>query len=142
MRTIAALIATTLLCSCQTTEEAAQDPPLWGHIDCQRTADHPELASQFEQAKLVCFNRAQAAGVAGTASMPTGYGLGGAVASGISAGIAQAQIQNATVNSCMAEYGWMLTKRSDFDARCPVAVVAPPEPSPPLPPKKKVKTNS
>jgi len=142
MRIFAVLTATALLMGCQTTQEAAEDPILWGHIDCQRSADHPEFNTQIEQAKLVCINRAQAAGIAGTASMPTGYGLGGAISSGINAGIAQGQIENATVKSCMAEYGWMLSKKSEFDARCPVpvAVVAPP--APPPPPKKKVKTNS
>lgn len=137
IKIIAALAATTLLCSCQTTQEQAEDPPQWGRFDCQRAADHPELLPQFEQAKLVCVNRAQAAGIAGTASMPTGYGLGGAIASGISAGIAQGQIQNATVNSCMAEYGYMMSKKSEHEARCPVVAVTPPEP--PAPPKKKPK---
>lgn len=138
MRILSAIAVMMLLSGCQTTQEQAEDPVQWGRFDCQRAADHPELTPQFEQAKLVCVNRAQAAGIAGTASMPTGYGMGGAIASGISAGIAQAQIQNATINSCMAEYGYMLLKRSEHVARCPATAVKPPEA--PEPPKKRGKT--
>jgi hypothetical protein len=89
------------------------------------------MAAQFEQAKLICVNRAEAAGVAGTASMPNGYGLGGAVAAGISQGIAASQIQVATAKSCMAEYGYALQRASEFEARCPVMTSPPVTKRPP-----------
>jgi hypothetical protein len=99
---------------------------IWGRIDCVRIADHPEMQVQFDQARLVCVNRAQAASVAGTANMPTGNGIGGAIASGIVQGITANQIATSTANGCMAEYGFMLAHRSEHAARC--AALAPPPP--------------
>ncbi len=118
-----------VLSGCQTTEQQAEDPLQWGRFDCKRLADGPQIAVEFDQAKAVCLNRAQAAGIAGTAAMPTGYGLGGAMVSGINRGITSSQIQDATIKSCMAERGYLLAKMSEHEARCPrsapVAIPAP-----------------
>ena len=96
---LSALLASAALCGCQTAQQQAEDPIAWSRLDCKRLADGPEMVPQFEQAKLICVNRAEAAGVAGTAGMPVGHGVGGAIAAGISQGIASAQIQTATAKS-------------------------------------------
>lgn len=130
LKTMAPL-ATLLICGCQTTAEQQADPLAWGRIDCQRADNTPALLQPFEQAKLVCVNRAEAAGIAGTAAMPTGYGLTGALVSGMNKGITASQIQDATIKSCMAEYGYSLLRKSEFDARCPIVqAAAPPPPTP------------
>ena len=92
---------------------------VWGRFDCKRLADFPEVQVEFEQANMICSGKAQAAAISGTASMPTGYGLSGAIVSGISQGITGAQISQATGKSCMAERGLYLAKRSEVDAKCP-----------------------
>ena len=125
---LSALLASAALCGCQTAQQQAEDPIAWSRLDCKRLADGPEMVPQFEQAKLICVNRAEVAGVAGTAGMPVGHGVGGAIAAGISQGIASAQIQTATAKSCMAEYGYMLQRNSEFEARCPITIPPPPPP--------------
>lgn len=124
---VAVVAASLILAGCQTTAQQ-ENPPIWGRIDCQRAVENPQLTVLFEQAKLVCQNRADAAGTAGTAGMPTGRGIGGAIASGIAAGITHAQISVSTAKSCMAEYGFMLASRQEHEMRCVSvrAAMAPP----------------
>jgi hypothetical protein len=116
------IIGALCLTGCQTTGDP-EDPIVWGRFDCKRHSQFPELAVEWEQAKLICGGRAQAAAVAGTAAMPGGYGMSGAIAAGINQGIAGAQISQATATSCMAERGYRMSKASEFDARCPIAPV-------------------
>ena len=140
------LFAALMLTGCQTVS-APEDPTLWGRFDCMRMADGPEIQAEFEQAKLICSGRSEAAAIAGTAAMPNrGRGLSGAIVSGIEQGITGAQISVATAKSCMAERGLFLAKKSEHLARCPTSVVVAdarpalrkpaavkPVPEPPLP---------
>jgi hypothetical protein len=116
-------------------ETVPEDPPVWGRVDCQRLADNPTLQLEFEQAKTICLSRAQAASVAGTASMPEGHGLGGAVVAGINQGAAANQISTATAVGCMGEMGYLRKTKSEHLAICEaikeqrerIAAAAPPQ---------------
>lgn len=68
-------------------------------------------ALELEQARLICEPRAEAAATAATASSPTGYGIGGAIGSGIADGINKANVRRNTLSSCMAERGFRLAQR-------------------------------
>lgn len=100
----------------------AQEPPpppqVWGRVDCQRASGNPELQLEFERSRTVCLGRAEAAAVAGTSGIQPGYGIGGAIASGIARGVAQDQIQTATALSCMAEHGYLMRTQAEHDANC------------------------
>lgn len=115
---IAGTIAALALAGCQTTQEAQDDPLMFGRVDCRGPVGRPEVSRHFEQAKAICMNRADAAATAGTANMPMGYGYGGAIAAGINQGITAASIRNSTAVSCMAEQGYLLKRRSEFVAMC------------------------
>jgi hypothetical protein len=97
---------------------APEDPVVWGRVDCVRAQENPMAEQEFEQAKAICVNRAQAAGIASTAGMPVGRGIGGAIASGISAGITQSQVSTATASSCMAEVGYIQRPQSAHQDAC------------------------
>jgi hypothetical protein len=99
-------------------ETVPDDPMIFGRADCQRAEGNPVIQQDAEQVKQICLGRAQAAAVAGTANMPAGYGLGGAIAAGIAQGAAANQITSATVNSCMAEHGWLFKRKSEHIAMC------------------------
>jgi hypothetical protein len=119
MKNIFALSATLLLAGCVAQAETVpEDPPLWGRVDCQRLADNPTLQLEFEQAKTICLSRAQAASVAGTANMPEGHGLGGAMVAGINQGAAANQISTATATGCMGEMGYLMKTKSEHLAMC------------------------
>lgn len=105
-------------CVAQASQQNVEDPPLWGRVDCQRLADRPDLEIEFEQAKTICLSRGQAAAVAGTAAIPVGRGLGGAMASGIERGITANQIGTATINGCMGEMGYLFKPKSEHLAMC------------------------
>jgi hypothetical protein len=120
--TIAALTIALTAAGCQTTAQQTDDDPMgWARFDCQRGAGVPKLETELERAKLICIGRADAASIAGTANIRPGYGVGGAVVSGIETGVKQSQISNATIISCMAEQGYHAIKRSEFEALCPVS---------------------
>ena len=77
MGSVLALAA--LLLGCQTTAEQAGDPMDGARIDCQRIVPghaHPDSIRASEAG----LRRAHAAGMAGAASMPAGYAIGGAIA--------------------------------------------------------------
>ncbi|MFG1256335.1 hypothetical protein V5F79_03355 [Xanthobacter flavus] len=101
---------------------------MWGRVDCKRAADHPELKPEYEQALAICENRAIAAGTAGTANMPGGYGMAGAISAGINQGIAEGNIRRSTTISCMAERGYLLKKKSEHTAACAEAKPLPASP--------------
>jgi hypothetical protein len=88
-------------------------------LDCQRAAGNPALEAEFLRLRTMCTGRAQASAIAGTAVIPTGRGFGGAIASGIEKGITEVQIGNAMMLSCMAEEGYLMRTRSEFEAVCP-----------------------
>lgn len=122
MRTKAlALIAAMGLCGCATTGIDSDDPQTWGRVDCKRAADHPELLPEFEQAKAVCFNLASANAAAASAGT---QGLSGAVTA--------MQVNAGTTESCMAQRGFLLKKRSEHNAMCAAASAKPPA-KPPQP---------
>lgn len=122
MRTsvLGALAAALLVagCAARANMENEADPTLWSRVDCQRISANPSLMQEFEQAKAICLPRGQAAATAGTANMPGGYGLGGAIAAGINQGITANQIGTATITSCMGENGYLLKRKSEQDAMC------------------------
>ena len=43
--------------------QSTTEGKVWGRFDCKRGTDHPELQTQFQQAKEICINRAQASAV-------------------------------------------------------------------------------
>jgi hypothetical protein len=131
MDRVALLAALAVLSGCAHSQQENPDPELWGRVDCQRFADNPALEVEFDLAKTVCGHRAEAAALAGTSGMPMGHGIAGAIAAGIAQGITAAQIKTATVQSCMAERGYLLKRRSEHLAIC--ARIAPPPPPPPPP---------
>lgn len=92
---------------------------MWFRFDCRTNhAENPDIAAEFEQAKAICAPRAQAAGTAASAAVPMGYGMAGAISSGIQAGITQAQVSTATAQSCMAERGYTQRTQSEDEALC------------------------
>jgi hypothetical protein len=126
---IAAAISLAVITSgCQTTaqQNAEADPIGWFTFDCKRPSQYPEVEAEFERAKLICGGRAEAAAIAGTAHIRPGYSMGSAIVAGIESGQKQAQISTATASSCMAELGFRMSKRSEFEVLCP----APPPKAP------------
>ena len=102
-------------------QAAEADPVVWFSFDCKRPSLHPELEADFERAKLICFGRADAAAIAGTAHIRPGYSTGSAIVAGIEANQKHTQINLAVGTSCMAEYGYRMSKRSEFESLCPIA---------------------
>jgi hypothetical protein len=99
-------------------EVPPEEQKVFGRTDCQRSAGNPAIEQEFERAKTVCMNRAQAAAVSGTTAMPYRPGLGGAIVAGIEQGMAQNQIGGATVMGCMAEHGYLLRTRTEHLSVC------------------------
>jgi hypothetical protein len=99
-------------------ETVPEDPLVWGRVDCQRLADNPALQVEFEQAKTICLSRGQAAAAAGTANMPGGRGLGGAIVAGINQSATANQIGTATITGCMGEMGYLFKTKSEHIAMC------------------------
>lgn len=129
MKNLAIILVVPVLFGCVSAQQRQldiEDPVGWGRFDCERVADRPELHQVAEQAKAICGPRAEAAAIAGTAAMPSGYGLGGAIAAGVNQGMTARQINDATLRSCMAEQGYVLSRKSEFDARCPAKIVPAP----------------
>jgi hypothetical protein len=112
----------------QQKQQIEEDPMIWGRLDCRRAEVDPVIAVENERVKAVCMPRAEAAAIAGTSAMPVGYGIGGAIASGISRGITSNQIATNTLASCLAKHGYLNRRRSEHDAYC--AAMAPPPPPP------------
>ena len=134
---VAAVAASFALAGCVANQQVAeQDPMIWGRLDCRRAEVEPAIAVENERVKAVCLPRAEAAAIAGTSAMPVGYGIGGAIASGISQGIASNQIATKTLASCLAEHGYLNRRRSEHEAYC-AAMAPPPPPPPPLKPRSK-----
>ena len=102
---------------CVSNQQDANDPIGWGRIDCRRSTD-PEIAAHAEQARLMCQAMAESAGTMATATMPAGRGMGGAIASGIESGMARQQVTVAAGKDCMATQGYIMSRRSEFEARC------------------------
>jgi hypothetical protein len=118
---LAAILAVTLTLGACNAQQAhnVNEEVRWSRFDCTTN----DVA--FEQAKAICMNRANAAGIAGTANMPSsGGGLGGAIADGIVQGITQAQITQSTALSCMAEQGYTRRTISEQIAACPKSQTA------------------
>lgn len=113
-------VALVALQGCATTTETAQvaDPELFGRVDCQLSVGNPKLMVEYEQAMAICKPRAEAAAVAAGSNIPVGYGMGGAIASGIQRGMTEGQVGKATAISCMAERGYILRKSSEHEAVC------------------------
>lgn len=91
---------------------------LFGRVDCKTTKGNAILEVEYEQAKAVCLNRADAAAVAGTTAIPIGHGAVNAVFSGIQRGSAQREIGLSTALSCMAERGYLHETDAANAARC------------------------
>ena len=102
----------------QPPDASVPEGPIFGRTDCQIMSGNPTLTRQFEVAKEVCVNRAEAASISGTTAIPVGYGVGDAIASGIQRGTAQGQIFAATIKSCMAEQGYILRMRQEHIEAC------------------------
>ncbi len=96
----------------------AEDAPVWGRMDCQRATGNAVVQAEADQARQICTSRAEAAAVAGTANMPGGRGIGGAMVAGINQGITSGQIRVATAASCMGEMGYILKTRAQHLAMC------------------------
>src|SRR5687767_14385789 len=117
------LLLAASLAGCATAKQPPEGPKIFGRVDCQRNRGNPVLEREFEQAKAICIPRAEAAATAGTAAMPMGSGIGGAIVSGIEQGVKGREIANATALSCMAERGYLLKTMAEHDAIC-VAIEA------------------
>lgn len=115
----AGLLAALLLAGCVTDANNAAEPAFFARADCQRMT-LPEVERHFEVAKSICGPKAEAAQIAGTAAIPVGYGIGGAMASGIERGVTGAKIRDATILSCMAEQGYLFRTASAHEAACAV----------------------
>jgi hypothetical protein len=80
-----------MLGSCAVNSPIADDPPIWGRIDCQRGEGNPAVQAEFDEAKALCLSRGEsAAAVAGAAGN----------------------------NACMSEQGYILRTRSEHKAAC------------------------
>jgi hypothetical protein len=100
-------------------EPGSPEQKVFGRLDCRRLAEGPELRQDFSRAEAICVGRAQASAAAGSATVhPYGYGLSGAIATGIEQGLTERRIGEATVISCMAEQGYLYRTRSDHEAIC------------------------
>lgn len=115
---VMALCVTVGGCAAQA-NTAAEDPEVWGRVDCVRAEGNPIATQQFEQARAICLGRSQAAGIQTSAGMPSGgRTIGDAIGNGIVAGITAAQVSNATAMSCMGENGYIKRPRSQHIAAC------------------------
>ena len=101
------VLACIVLAGCagaQSTTPTADDVA-WGRFDCRR--GHA-VDLEFEQAKAVCSNTANAQGVAAAAP-----------AHGVVAGaFTQVSVADSTMKACMAERGFVLAKRGEYDRQC------------------------
>ena len=87
------LAAALMLGSCvgNLSTPVAENPSIWGRVDCQRGEGNPAIQAEFEEAKALCLSRGEsAAAVAGTAGN----------------------------NSCMSEQGYILRTKSEHLAAC------------------------
>jgi hypothetical protein len=134
MRFISMCAALLLLVGCAHQQQNPEDPLGWARFDCQSMKNRPDLQPEFDQAKEVCSNSAQAQSMSARGQM-RGRSLVDAVANDINAN----QIAVASGKACMAERGYKFEKQSEFEARCPVP---PPAPAPASPAKPKAKMSS
>lgn len=112
---VLALAAAALLGGCMAqANTTAEDAPVWGRMDCQRAAGNAAVQAEADHARQICTSRAEAVAVAGTANMPGGRGIGGAMVAGMTSG----QIRVATAASCMGELGYILKTRTEHIAMC------------------------
>lgn len=119
INSFAAIAAAAFLGGCVAqADTVAEDPLVWGRVDCQLIAGNAMLQADFEQARTICVARGQAASVATTANMPNGYGMGGAMVAGMNKGIAGSQVTIATVGGCMGEMGYLQKPKSQHVAMC------------------------
>lgn len=118
MRRVVLFGCALILAGCNTAQQDPSQAVVFGRIDCKVIPGNPKLETEFEHAKAICLPRAQAAAISGTAAMPVGYGIGGAIASGIERGMTQRQIGELTAKSCMAEQGYFHKKRIEHDLSC------------------------
>jgi hypothetical protein len=91
---ILALAAVMILGGCTVgldSRTAANDPPIWGRIDCRRGEGNPELQKQFDDAKTTCLARGE------TEEIVSG---------------------NAGGSPCMTEQGYVLRSRAEHVAAC------------------------
>ena len=112
MRLTIILAAAAILSGCAAPQPDT-DPMVFGRIDCKRGSASQDVQTQYELDKQVCLGRASAAGLSGTAAMPT-YGLAGAINQSVTA----SGISNATAVSCMAERNYLWARRSQHEQRC------------------------
>jgi hypothetical protein len=106
-------IAALSLTGCATTSQQQAEMPLFGRVDCQTITGNIELEREFELAKQICLPRAEAAAVAGGNSSSRNE-----IVWAIDTAITRNQIGRATINSCMAEQGYLLHTRTEHDAIC------------------------
>ena len=91
---------------------------IWGRVDCQRNNDSPAIAQEWELSRSLCTTKSKAASVAGTAAMPDGHGLVGAAMAGWNQGIAERDISDNTLVSCLNERGYIFRAKSEHDRVC------------------------
>lgn len=106
-------------CAAQASKPADEaDKLIIGRVDCQPQEGNPVLQQELTVAKAICENQANAASVAASSAVPTGSGIGGAIASGIQAGIAGASVANSTALACMAERGYLVRTLRQHEEAC------------------------
>jgi hypothetical protein len=106
-------IAVLSLTGCATTSQQQAETPLFGRVDCQTITGNIELEREFELAQQICVPRAEAAGVAGGTSTARNE-----LVWAIETAMTRNQISRATINSCMAEQGYLLHTRTEHEAIC------------------------
>jgi hypothetical protein len=84
----------------------------WQWFECQSTLTAAQEKARWEQAKEICFSRAQAAGIAG-APIDTIIGV-----NAFRDTVAQLRIQMSVARACMAERGLKIETLRAREARC------------------------
>lgn len=124
MRRVVVVLLCFAVAGCATAARKAVDAgAMWRRADCGEEGTG-ESSQRYALATTICRGRAQAAEISAAATVPTGYGTGGAIASGIEAGMTRVHVSDNIMISCMAEQGYMLWTEAQFQASCPAPAAA------------------
>ncbi|WP_157223406.1 hypothetical protein [Rhodovulum sp. PH10] len=126
------VVAAVGLVGCATAARKKMDEgAMWRRVDC-REEGTAETSQESNLALTICKTRAEAAGEAAAASVPSGRGTADAIAAGIQMGQTRVKVGDNIMISCMAERGYLLRTNAEHEAACPT----PPPPTPSAKPKR------
>jgi hypothetical protein len=108
--------AACLVAGCQTAAQREVEGKAFVRADGKRINGNPALEAQFKLDSEVCKPRAEAAALAGVQPINHGGGLAGGILTAVDRAETGQRIALLTVQSCMAERGYILMAKSEIDA--------------------------